>query len=175
MNSLAYVTNIALFWAASTIPVPSGADEPRTVANFYSVVSPTGADPWVLRHSDGWYYTTATTARNVTLIRSRTISALGAGERKVVFAPPPGMKNLWAPELHRMEKAWYIYFAADNGNNANHRMFVLENASADPFQGTFALKGKVATRSDDRWATDGTLLRVNDRTYFVWSGWEVLH
>ena len=81
-------------------PSPPRADEgprPAIVRDFYNVVSPDGADPWVIHHTDGWYYATVTTGRDVTLIRSRTISALGAGERKVIYDPPPGSKNLWAP------------------------------------------------------------------------------
>jgi GH43 family beta-xylosidase len=172
MICLARVAGIALASTALTTAVVGWADDPLRASNFYNVVKPAGADPWVFRHADGRYYALVTTGRNVTLIRSRMISALGAGERKVVFVPPLGMKSLWAPELYWIDRAWYVYFAADNGANVNHRMFVLENTSGDPFQGTFALKGKIAIRSADRWATDGTLLRVKDRTYFVWSGWD---
>ncbi len=168
------VTAIALCFAAlsTAINISIQADEPARVSNFYNVIAPRGADPWVFRHADGWYYGLVTTGSNVTLTRSRTISALGAGERKVVYVPPSGMKNLWAPELHRLDRAWYVYVAADDGNNAHHRMFVLENTSDDPFTGAFVLKGKLATDSADHWAIDGTLLRLKDRPYFVWSGWE---
>ena len=36
-------------------------------------------------------------------------------------------KELWAPELHIIDGKCYIYVACDNGNNYNHRMYVLEN------------------------------------------------
>jgi GH43 family beta-xylosidase len=170
-----HICPIVLLLCLAAGPAPAGADDRGTttrVSDFYNVVAPAGADPWVMKHSDGWYYGTWTTNVDVTLVRSPTISAFGGGERKVVYTPPAGVKNLWAPEIHRIDGRWYIYVAADDGNNTNHRMFVLENSSANPFHGRFQLKGKVFDRTADRWAIDGTVLRVRDRLYFVWSGWE---
>ncbi len=144
------------------------------VTDFYNVVAPAGADPWLWAH-DGRYYAAVTTGGDVTLIRSRSLSTLGAGERKVVWNPPPGSpvaKNLWAPELHRLGAAWYIYVAADDGKNANHRMYVLENQAADPFEGEFVFKSKIMDPNHDRWAIDGTVLQVDTKLYFIWSGWD---
>lgn len=146
------------------------------VTDFYNVVAPAGADPWLWRH-DGQYYTAVTTGKNVTLGRSRSLSMLGAGERKVVWRPSPespAARNLWAPELHRLGEAWYIYVAADDGDNANHRMYVLENQAADPFEGEFVLKSSIVDPGNNRWAIDGTVLKVGARLYFIWSGWEGL-
>jgi GH43 family beta-xylosidase len=150
-------------------------DEGREVGDFYNVVAPSGADPWVIRHTDGRYYATVTTGRDVVLWRSETLSGLGGGERKVVWTPPregPQSRDLWAPELHRLGDAWFLYFAADDGENARHRMYVLENPSPDPFEGRFTLKGKVSDPAADRWAIDGTVLPLGGRLYFLWSGWE---
>lgn len=163
----------ALVVAAWAVPVrgDGGAD----VDDFYNVVAPAGADPWVIRHGDGRYYATITTGWNVTLCRSETLSGLGGAERKVIWTPPrdgPASKNLWAPEIHRIGSRWYVYYAADDGDNAHHRMYVLENDSEDPFEGTFAFKGKIADPVEDRWAIDGTVLQLGERLYFVWSGWE---
>jgi GH43 family beta-xylosidase len=93
----------------------------------------------------------------------------------VVWKPPaagPNSKNVWAPELHRLQDKWYVYYAADDGDNANHRMFVLENDSADPFRGTFRDKGRIHDPANDRWAIDGTVLEDGGKLYFLWSGWE---
>ena len=38
-----------------------------------------------------------------------------------------GSQNVWAPELHHRRGKWYVYFAADDGENASHRMYVLGN------------------------------------------------
>lgn len=155
---------------AAALPCPA-AD----VRDFFPILTAAGADPWVIRHGDGCYYLTVTTGADVTVWRSRTLSGLGGGERKVVWTPPatgPNSKNIWAPELHRLNDRWYIYYAADDGENENHRLFVLENASADPFEGEFTDKGKVADPDHDRWAIDGTVLTLKGKNYLVWSGWE---
>ena len=162
------VIALALLFAAH-----AGAREPA--ANFYNVLAPEGADPWVYRHSDGVYYLTLTTETNVTLWRSPTLSGVAGGEKRVVWTPPaagPGSRNLWAPELHFLRGKWYIYYAADDGENENHRMYVLENSSPDPFEGEFVSKGKIGDPAADRWAIDGTVLAVGEQLYFVWSGWE---
>ena len=62
--------------------------------------------------------------------------------------------------------------AIDDGDNANHRLFVIENSSPDPFSGRFTRKGKIADPSDDRWAIDATVLDLRGRLYLIWSGWE---
>jgi GH43 family beta-xylosidase len=151
---------------------------PRLLADpstFYNVLLPNGADPWVVRHSDGYYYMTVSTGGSVRLWRSRSLTGLGGGQQRVAWTPPaagPSSKHLWAPELHHVGGKWYIYVAADDGRSEHHRMYVLENANADPFQGEFVLKGKVFDPRADRWAIDGTLLNVRDRLFFIWSGWE---
>ena len=36
-------------------------------------------------------------------------------------------------ELHYLDGAWYVYVAMDDGNNKNHRMYVLKGTdSKDP-------------------------------------------
>ena len=96
-----------------------------------------------------------------------------------IWTPPakgPNSRNLWAPELYflndnRGDARWYIYYTADdNGVDATHRMFVLENASADPTQGTWVDRGKLDL-PEDKWAIDGTVLQLNGKLYFAWSGW----
>ena len=142
---------------------------------FFNTILADGADPWVVRHSDGYYYMTVTTGSNIRLWRSRNLSGLGAGESKVVWRPAssgPSSRSIWAPELHPVNGKWYVYFAADDGRNENHRMFVLENQNPDPFEGQFVERGKVFDRHSDKWAIDGTLLQANKKLFFIWSGWE---
>jgi GH43 family beta-xylosidase len=148
----------------------SSAHAQQRTDTAYPVLLQDGADPWMIRHG-GWYYLTVTTGGDVSLWRSRTITGVAASERKVVFRPPPGMQNLWAPELHHLDGAWYVYVAADDGRNENHRMYVLECLDADPFTGAWRLKGKISDTTD-RWAIDGTVATIGSERFFVWSGWE---
>jgi GH43 family beta-xylosidase len=102
------------------------------------------------------------------------MSLLAAMTEKTVWTPPTGTdhsSNIWAPELYFFSGKWYIYFAADDGTGDNHRMFVLENANADPTIGTWTFKGKI-TDASDQWAIDGSVLTIGSTNYFIWSGWE---
>eukprot|EP00826_Nyctotherus_ovalis_P029443 TRINITY_DN2326_c0_g1_i8.p1 TRINITY_DN2326_c0_g1~~TRINITY_DN2326_c0_g1_i8.p1 ORF type:complete len:270 (+),score=54.46 TRINITY_DN2326_c0_g1_i8:165-974(+) len=139
---------------------------------FKNPIVSAGADPWVIRHG-GFYYYCRSGGGGIEVLKARKLQDIGHGERKVVFVPPvnkPYSKEIWAPELHHIHGKWYIYFAADDGNNANHRMYVLESSSP---QGRYVLRGKIAARTD-RWAIDGTVLHLKAGLFFVWSGWEGL-
>lgn len=132
---------------------------------------PDGADPWITFH-DGYYYYTHTTRVNITVWKSRTIAGLPTGEMRVVWeAPATGLmsKEIWAPELHILDGKAYIYFAASDELNENHRSYVLE---ADDPMGPYREKGQI-TDPTNRWAIDGTVLEMeNGERYFIWSGWE---
>jgi GH43 family beta-xylosidase len=150
--------------------LPSSSPVERT---FTNPVLPRGADPWVF-FKDGFYYYMHTTARNLTVWKTRNIADLRDAERKVVWTPPssgPYSRDIWAPEIHFLEGKWYIYFAADSGRNVTHRMWVLENASPDPMQGEWVMKGKLADAAD-RWAIDASVFEHRGRLFTIWSGWE---
>lgn len=151
----------------------SAKENPSAGETFTNPLLASAADPWVVQ-KDGWYYITHTTGRDLRLYRTKKINALAQAESKTVWTPPAsGMnsKEIWAPELHYINNKWYFYYAADNGDNNNHRMWVLENASADPFQGAWVDKGMIQL-PDNTWAIDGTIFEHNGTLYFMWSGWE---
>ena len=85
-------------------------------------------------------------------------------------ATGPYSKDIWAPELHYLQNKWYIYFAADDGDNKNHRIYVLENSSPDPLTTNWVFKGKIAD-STDKWAIDASEFEYNGQAYLLWSGW----
>lgn len=140
---------------------------------FMNPLLPSGADPYSF-YKDGYYYYTHTMGGRLDLWKTKDITDLRHAERKTIFTPPPGTlysKELWAPEVLFLEGKWYAYFAADGGHNKNHRLYVLENASEDPFQGEWVFKGKLADASD-KWAIDGDVFRYKHQLYLLWSGWE---
>jgi GH43 family beta-xylosidase len=142
------------------------------VSVFTNPIVTSGADPWVIRWEKQYYYCFSRNDR-VYVSRAGSLVDIGRGTEAAVWTPPPKgaySKELWAPELHRLGDRWYIYVAADNGDNANHRMYVLEGSARDP-QSRFRLRGKIAAKTD-RWAIDGTVGMINGHLYFVWSGWE---
>ncbi|MCY7420952.1 MAG: glycoside hydrolase family 43 protein [Chitinophagaceae bacterium] len=132
-----------------------------------------GADPWSI-YKDGFYYYTHTVSDSLVIYKTKNLADLKSAQRKTIFVPPentPRSKELWAPEIHFINGKWYTYFAADNGQNKNHRLYVLENASADPMVGDWMFKGKVGDASD-KWAIDGSVFEHKKQLYMIWSGWE---
>ena len=140
-------------------------------ATFTNPIISAGADPWIA-YKDGYYYLTHTTGWNVRVRRAARLAGtngIGVAAQVTVFTPPaPYNWNVWAPELHFIQGKAYIYYAADDGDNANHRMFVAEQTGPT----SFAYKAKVYDATSDRWAIDGTVLQAtNGALYFIWSGW----
>jgi GH43 family beta-xylosidase len=134
---------------------------------------PSGPDPWITSRN-GFYYYMNTTGRSLVIRKTKDVAALATAETKTVWRAPesgPYSRDVWAPELHLLRGKWYIYFAADAGKNDSHRIWVLENAAADPLDGEWVFKGKVADPSD-RWAIDATVFEHDGRLYMAWSGWE---
>ena len=140
---------------------------------FTNPIFPSGADPWII-WKDGYYYYTNTSGSRLFLRKAKNIDDLKTSEQRTIWTPPAGTaysKEIWAPELHFIQGKWYIYFAADDGFNRNHRMYAVENPSPDPTEGTWELKGKVSDPSD-KWAIDGSVFEFRDKRYMIWSGWE---
>jgi GH43 family beta-xylosidase len=104
---------------------------------FTNPILPTGPDPWVI-YKDGYYYYTNSTGENLVIWKTKSVVDLKNALRTVVWTPPTGTsysKELWAPELHYLQHKWYMYFAADDGDNDHHRLYVIENASQGPNTG----------------------------------------
>ena len=161
--SLVSVLALPLFVAAAKAPQDT----------FKNPLLPSGADPWVMTYRGDYYYMN-TTGRNLTLWKTSDITDLANATKKVVWTPPktgPYSRDIWAPELHRFDGKWYIYFAADDGENTTHRICVLENVTEDPVSDNWTFKGKVAD-STDKWAIDASAFENHGSKYLIWSGWE---
>jgi GH43 family beta-xylosidase len=136
------------------------------------ILPPHSADPWMIFHDGLYYYCQSTPDTRAIAIRtSATIAGIAQDVGTIVWrAPESGMnsRSLWAPELHCIGGKWFIYYAADDGRNANHRMWVLESEDANPL-GPYRCRGQLETGA---WAIDGTPLILEDgRMCFIWSGW----
>jgi GH43 family beta-xylosidase len=132
------------------------------------------ADPSVV-YRDGYYhYCRSIGNRAVGIARARRLQDIGSAPMVTVWSAPAGTAwsdEVWAPELQYVRGKWYVYFAASDGNNATHRMYVLEAATQDP-QGAYAFKGRISAPGD-AWAIDGVALEHGGSLYFVWSGLRV--
>jgi len=141
---------------------------------FTNPVVSRGADPWVIQWHGDYYFCQARRGNGVYVKKGKQLIDLGKGSWSHVWSPPANTnysKEIWAPELHYLRGKWYLYVAADDGDNFNHRMYVLEGTTQSPLD-PFEFRGKLAAPTD-RWAIDGTVLEMPDgRLYFIWSGWE---
>ena len=135
-----------------------------------------GADPWVIRHEGAYLYCHAQ-GNAVVVRRAEALGEIGRAEPVTLWRAPafgPYSKDIWAPELHFHEGRWWVYVAADDGDNANHRTVVLRSEGSDPL-GRYDFLGRL-NLTPDRWSIDCTLL-VHPETkklYAVWSGWSGL-
>ncbi len=162
---------------SSNEPSSNGSDDiveiPKDENTFVNPLLSSGADPWVIK-GNGSYYYTHTTGNNLRLWETEHMEDLENANSKTIWTPLPGEEystQIWAPELHYVDGAWYMYFAAtSNNSDENRRMFVLENTAESPMEGEWEIKGKIADETD-QWAIDGTVLQIDEENYFVWSGW----
>ncbi len=135
------------------------------------------ADPFIYRHTDGYYYFTASVPEydRIEIRRARTLNELDSAQTFVAWThhSEGEMSHLiWAPEIHYLRGKWYIYFAAApnsevTGITFNHRMYVLENANANPLTPAWVEKGQLKT-SWESFALDATAFEHNGRLYYVW-------
>lgn len=138
---------------------------------FTNPIGP-GNDPWAIRWQ-GQYYLCLSNTPNIVVAKAAKLEDLARSPRVKVWTPPATgdwSKQPWAPELHYLDGKWYIYVAADGGDNLDHRIYVLEGTTQDP-QDPFVFKGKINAPTD-RWAIDASLLTVRGKNYLIWSGWE---
>lgn len=135
---------------------------------------PNRADPYVLKHTDGYYYFTGSVPEydRLVLRRSRTIAGLSAAEETVIWTKHEEGEmgnHIWAPELHRIDGKWYIYFAAGTAENKwAIRPYVLECADADPLTGTWVEKGKIELPVES-FSLDMTTFEHKGQRYLAWA------
>src|SRR3984885_5890591 len=166
------IVSCVLLWAVSDGPAQVAQPIPSVAGpsgdTFTNPLLENGPDPWVVWWK-GFYYYSNTSGKNLTLRKTADLADLRNAEEKDVWVPEPGnawSNDLWAPELHRWGDKWYIYFAADAGDNASHRIYVVENDNDDPIQGTWTFKGKISD-SSDKWAIDPTMFAHKGEHYLV--------
>lgn len=138
------------------------------------------ADPYIYRHVDGVYYFTASvpTYDSIVLRRSYTLEGLQTAEEKEIWHKHEcGImsEHVWAPELHYLDRKWYIYFAASDVNDVwSLRPYVLECADVDPMTGKWTELGMMQKAADDEFSfenfsLDGTVFENQGRRYYVWA------
>lgn len=163
---------LLVFSASSLFSQESAPKTFRNPLNPYG-----GADPW-LQYYEGNYYLATTTGRSELIMsKSPTLAGLKTAVPVQIYAEtdPSRCCNMWAPEFHLLEGPnglrWYYYYSAGtSGTLDNQHTHVLESAGTDPM-GPYTYKARIFDPSNDVWAIDGSILKIEDMLYFLFSSW----
>ncbi|WP_010665445.1 glycoside hydrolase family 43 protein [Marinilabilia salmonicolor] len=141
---------------------------------FDNPIAEQRADPWVYKGDDGTYYLIATVPEydRIVIRKARSINGLKDAEEKTVWRKhETGVmaSHIWAPELHRIDGKWYIYFAAgESGDIWNIRMYALSNEADDALEGEWKEEGRIMTEHDS-FSLDATTFEHNGKHYMIWA------
>ncbi len=138
------------------------------------------ADPYVYKHTDAWYYFTASVPAYdcIVLRRSKTLGGLADAEEKVIWKKHesgPMSEHIWAPEIHYLFGKWYVYFAGGERDDIwNIRPYVLECQGQDPYADEWIEKGKMTRAAEDEFSfeafsLDATIFENKGEYYYVWA------
>lgn len=141
---------------------------------------PQRADPYVIKHTDGTYYFTASIPAydRIVLRSSDTLKGLAEAEEITVWSKHAkgAMGNhIWAPELHYLQGKWYLYFAAGDAEDKWHiRPYVLECQGQNPLQDVWVEKGMMQCADADEFSfrsfsLDATIFENKGEYYYVWA------
>ncbi|MBV1908427.1 MAG: glycoside hydrolase family 43 protein [Kangiellaceae bacterium] len=140
------------------------------------------ADPFIYKHSDGYYYFTASVPEydRLELRRAKTINELATAETYDIWHKPdkgPYSDLVWAPEIHYNSSdkggAWYIYVAIApsreiKNNLFQHRMYVLRCTETNPLTNNWEFLGQLDT-GIDTFCLDATTFTHKDQLYYLWA------
>ena len=138
------------------------------------------ADPYVYRHTDGYYYFTASVPAydRIVLRRSETLYGLKDAEEVTIWVNHESgimSEHIWAPELHYLQGKWYVYFAGSQKEDIwALRPYILECADEDPMTGNWVEKGKIQRADADDFSfedfsLDATVFENKGKYYYVWA------
>ncbi|MEU5391530.1 family 43 glycosylhydrolase [Streptomyces tibetensis] len=166
-SAAATVPGVSAGTAHAAVPASPGVTYTNTIAEQR-------ADPHIFKHTDGFYYFTATVPAydRIVLRRATTIQGLTSAAETTIWTKHSTGEmgaHIWAPEIHFIDGKWYIYFAAGAANDIwRIRPYVLECTAANPITGTWAEKGRIALPLDT-FSLDATTFVVNGTRHLAWA------
>ncbi|MFF3818097.1 family 43 glycosylhydrolase [Streptomyces bluensis] len=161
------VTGVSAGTARAAVPASPGVTYTNSIAEQR-------ADPHIWKHTDGYYYFTATVPAydRIVLRRATTIQGLASAPETTIWtrhATGEMGAHIWAPEIHFIDGKWYVYFAAGAANDVwKIRPYVLECTAANPITGAWTEKGRIALPLDT-FSLDATTFVVNGSRYLCWA------
>ncbi|WP_307854523.1 family 43 glycosylhydrolase [Micromonospora sp. C31] len=164
---------LATLAVAAGLPVAGPAQAAPSV-NYTNPLATQRADPHIVRHTDGYYYMTATVPQydRIVLRRATTLQGLATAAETTIWRRHTSGEmgaHIWAPEIHFINNRWYVYFAAGRTDDVwRIRMYVLENANANPLVGSWTERGRITTPWDT-FSLDASTFVVNGVRYLTWA------
>ncbi|WP_313887889.1 family 43 glycosylhydrolase [Lentzea alba] len=158
---------------AASAPVVA-APEPSAELPTRSPLVEQRADPFITPPTDGMYYLTGSVPEydRIVVRGASTLDGLSAARERTIWRRPTSGKMggyIWAPELHRIDGKWYVYFAAgDKDEPFRIRTYVLESSNADPRADGWVLRGQIVTHLDT-FTLDATTFAHRGKRYFLWA------
>ncbi len=162
----------ALFILAVTLFSSCAGDKNETTGQ---VVFKYGAYPYVTEHNGTYYYTMQTgQVDTIMLWAADNPRRLAETKGKVVLTSKmTELRDLWSPELHRINGKWYIYYEGDHNNNTDsHQIYCMENTADNPMEGKWIQHGPIMTNEEWNFGIHPTSVVVGGKQYLLWSGWE---
>lgn len=135
------------------------------------------ADPFILHVDNTWYFIASVPEYDrLEIRRASTLIGLADAEPVVVWrkhSQGPMSELIWAPELHRIDGTWIIYFAAAPTRTIKdglfqHRMFALACTSEDPLSGEWRECGQIRVPIDS-FALDATHFVHQGKNWYLWA------
>ncbi|MEV4803782.1 family 43 glycosylhydrolase [Nonomuraea sp. NPDC049421] len=174
MTALRRTVAFVLMATMLLVILPPGAAHASPAVQYTNPIAARRADPHVFRHTDGYYYFTATVPEydRIVLRRATTIQGLATAPETVIWRRHTSGEmgaHIWAPEIHFINGKWYVYFAAGRADDVwRIRMYVLENAAANPLTGTWIERGRITTPWDT-FSLDATTFVAGGVRYLLWA------
>lgn len=164
---------LAILAVSAGLPAAGPAHAAPSV-NYTNPLAAQRADPHIVKHTDGYYYMTATVPQydRIVLRRATTLQGLATATETTIWrrhASGEMGAHIWAPEIHFINNRWYVYFAAGRTDDVwRIRMYVLENANANPLAGTWTERGRITTPWDT-FSLDASTFVANGVRYLTWA------
>ena len=145
-------------------------------------------DPYIVKDGNKYYLVKA--AKGINISHSKKLSELV--RTKEVWRPDINSStawntsHIWAPEMHKIDGRWYIYYTAgrpsseSGGSYKLQRSGVLRAKTNDPegewedmgmlYTGDAYTEGITAVAANTKYAIDLTVFELRGQLYAVWSG-----
>lgn len=137
------------------------------------------ADPYTKLIDGKWYFTASVPAYDCIVLRcADTLEGLRTAQETEVWHAHDGgvmSKHIWAPEIHRLDGCWYIYFAAGEKEDIwNIRPWVLCCKDEDPLTGKWEECGMLERDGEDQFSftdfsLDMTVFSLKGKRYAIWA------